>query len=77
MVFIWVWSFIGGLVIWYFSTVFSRSIAIGILVVILHTFCWIMFIQGFWLPLIPTLTSLVTIAASLAILKQKKDINFL
>ncbi|MDJ0679466.1 MAG: CHASE2 domain-containing protein [Xenococcaceae cyanobacterium MO_167.B52] len=77
MVFIWVWSFIGGLVIWYFSTVFSRSIAIGILVVILHTFCWIMFTQGFWLPLIPTLTSLVTMAASLAILKQKKDINFL
>ncbi|MDJ0649917.1 MAG: CHASE2 domain-containing protein, partial [Xenococcaceae cyanobacterium MO_188.B19] len=72
MVFIWVWSFIGGLVIWYFSTVFSRSIAIGILVVILHTFCWIMFIQGFWLPLIPSVISLITTAVSLVLLMRRK-----
>ncbi len=72
IVFIWCWSFIGGLIIWHFSTVFNRSIAIVILLIILYGFCWIMFIQGFWLPLIPTLIGLVTTAASLAVLRQRK-----
>lgn len=69
---IWCWSFLGGLIIWRFPTVLSKSITIGILLIIIYGFCWIIFIQGFWLPLIPSLIGLFTTAASLTLLRQRK-----
>ncbi|MGK7952469.1 MAG: CHASE2 domain-containing protein [Xenococcaceae cyanobacterium] len=71
-VFIWFCSFLGGVIIWRFSTVLTRSIAIGISIIILSSFCWIMFVRGFWLPLIPSFVNLFTTAIGLAVFGQRK-----
>ncbi len=70
--FIWFCSFLGGVIIWYFPTVLTRSIAIGISLIILSSFCWIMFVRGFWLPLIPSFVNFFTTASSLAVFGQRK-----
>lgn len=70
--FIFFWSLTGGLIMWRFSTRWNRNILIGILVISLYGCCWIIFIQGFWLPLIPSFFGLIITTASLLVLQHKK-----
>ena len=70
-VFIWFWSAIAGLTIWRFPTALHRNIAIGILAITLYGFCWVIFLQGVWLPLIPSSIGLAIIMLTLSILVQR------
>jgi CHASE2 domain-containing sensor protein len=56
---IWVWSLLGGFLVWRFQSGLHRGIAIatssGILVII----CFVVLLKGGWLPLVPALLVLV------------------
>ena len=62
---IWLWSFMGVFIIWRCRKPLNRNIATVILLMILYGSCWILFIQGAWLPLIPSALSLLTSGCSL------------
>lgn len=56
---IWVWSLVGGILVWYGRTrrlflVLAGGIALGIL----YLFCWGLLIQGIWAPLVPSVFAL-------------------
>ena len=66
LVWIWLWSFAGGAMIWILGRPLARSLALVSLSVILFFSCWLILIQGGWFPLIPALIS-IYITASLAV----------
>ncbi|MDJ0591158.1 MAG: CHASE2 domain-containing protein [Pleurocapsa sp. MO_226.B13] len=57
---VWLWSFTGGVIIWRFRKPLNRGITMGILAIALYGVCWLIFIQGGWLPLIPSVVGLFT-----------------
>lgn len=67
-----IYSLISGLVIWHFKTVQNRIIISVILLIILYIFCWIMFVRGFWLPLVPSAISSIITVVSLVVLRERK-----
>ena len=56
---IWVWSFVGGILVWYDRTKKLYLVLAGVMALgILYLFCWGLLIQGFWVPLVPSILAL-------------------
>jgi CHASE2 domain-containing sensor protein len=58
MLWIWGWSLLGGLLFWR-SPLFVRLGAVAIALLILSLLCFVLLIQGGWIPLIPSALALV------------------
>ncbi len=56
---IWSWSVVGGLLVWRFQSPRGLRIVIGVALVGLGGSCFFFFIQGVWLPIIPSVVALV------------------
>lgn len=67
LLWVWVWSTIGGLLLWRLRSRLALGLAIGISAVVLYQICLFALIKGGWLPLVPALLALVLTAVSLAI----------
>lgn len=55
---IWSWSFLGGLVVWRFRSSISLGIVISLLV-LLYVVCFNLLKKGIWIPLVPSALTLV------------------
>jgi CHASE2 domain-containing sensor protein len=72
IVWIWGWSFVGGLLVW-----FGRSSQLYLLLLqgsalgILFVLCYILFVQGNWVPLVPSALALVLTGSSVAFYSTK------
>jgi CHASE2 domain-containing sensor protein len=55
---VWFWSLAGGIVIWIWHSPLRRSLGIGVSGTILLGIYWLVMIQGGWLPLVPSASSL-------------------
>lgn len=53
-IWVWCWSLTGGVVIWFWRVPLLRSLAVSGSVAILTVVCWLGFIQGAWLPFVPS-----------------------
>jgi CHASE2 domain-containing sensor protein len=67
VVWIFVWSFAGGMLLWKFSLVSQQSLALGATVVVLYGCCWYALVQGFWIPLVPAAIALLVSSGTVAI----------
>lgn len=56
---IWIWSFMGGLLTWRISSQSSLVVAVGVTSGVLYLFCFGLLIWGFWVPFIPSSASLI------------------
>lgn len=57
---VWLWAIIGAGLAWSIRSLKWLLLAIGLVLVILHQICWLILIQGGWLPLVPSALSLVS-----------------
>jgi CHASE2 domain-containing sensor protein len=69
------WSAIGGLLGWHWQSFLRLGLASGIAVALLYGICWTMFLQGGWIPLVPSFLVLVTTGVSVAFLFSNKSIK--
>lgn len=53
MLWIWTWAAIGGALSWYFRWRLPLALAVGGMLAMLCLCCFLLFIQGIWVPLIP------------------------
>jgi CHASE2 domain-containing sensor protein len=56
---IWGWSFAGGALVWGWRKQLHRGVTIVGAIVILSGICYILLIQGSWVPLVPSALALV------------------
>lgn len=68
---IWSWSLTGGLLAWYIPRKTYLSIAVTIGTITLSGLCFILLIQGGWIPLVPPMIALVVTSAQFAYISQK------
>ncbi|NES84621.1 MAG: CHASE2 domain-containing protein [Moorea sp. SIO2B7] len=57
---VWCWSFVGGVIVWQFKKPISRNLGISLSLMILYGCCWVFLTWGGWLPLVPSVLALVT-----------------
>lgn len=70
------WSLLGGIIGWYLRRPLWLGVAIAVLLLLLFTSRWVVFLQAGWIPLIPSaiafiLASIITLLFSIQILKVK------
>jgi CHASE2 domain-containing sensor protein len=63
--FIWFWSFIGGVLAWRIRSVLYLILASSLTILVLYQVCLVIFNQGGWMPLIPSGLSLVATSSVL------------
>jgi CHASE2 domain-containing sensor protein len=68
---IWCWSLTGGLLAWYVRKIADLGIAVIIAVATLSGFCFFLLTQGGWIPLVPSMLSLVFTSAQFAYISKK------
>ncbi|MGK7941774.1 MAG: CHASE2 domain-containing protein [Crocosphaera sp.] len=61
LLWVWVWSLTGGLIVGTVPTPLYKGIAISIIVIVLWGTCWFLLIQGVWVPFIPALIGIIII----------------
>ena len=68
VIWIWLWSLAGSLLVWRFSSPLSAILGVGVAASLLYISCWIVLIvNGGWLPLVPSILVLVVTGSSIAI----------
>ncbi|MBH8564487.1 CHASE2 domain-containing protein [Nostoc sp. CENA67] len=67
MIWVWLWAFFVGILIEYWRSLISRALVVIIAIGILSGLCFLAFIQGGWLPLIPTILGLMLTAVCVVI----------
>lgn len=67
---IWIWSAMGGLIVWFFQNPLHRGIGLSVALITLYGVCWLAFIQGGWLPLIPSGLGIVATAGMVTIARR-------
>jgi CHASE2 domain-containing sensor protein len=65
---IWLWSSVGGVIAWHSRSLTRLALATAIALALLFSICWGLFLQGGWIPLIPTALSIFLTAIPLKIL---------
>ena len=73
VIWIWLWSVSGGLVVWRFSTPRSRGTVILAAMVGLGVISWIALIFGGWIPLVPAILALVITSSGIVIYQNLRD----
>ncbi|MBW4476056.1 MAG: CHASE2 domain-containing protein [Tolypothrix brevis GSE-NOS-MK-07-07A] len=71
VIWVWCWSMVGGIIAWYFRSPLHLGIAIACGLIILYGVCLYIFIQGVWIPLVPS--ALVFVTCSLIVTLYTKD----
>lgn len=61
------WSIVGGLLAWYYKQVLHVILAIAVTLVTLYGLCFLLLLQGGWVPLVPPALALLTTATSIVI----------
>ncbi|MDJ0732615.1 MAG: CHASE2 domain-containing protein [Nostocaceae cyanobacterium] len=56
---IFAWSFTGGVIIWCWRGKLHRGIGIGTSLLILYAACWLLFTKGGWIPLLPSVLAMI------------------
>jgi CHASE2 domain-containing sensor protein len=71
-IFVFGWSLVGGLVLWYGNrlSVSVQGLAVGVVAIALYGSCWLVFLWEGWLPLVPSAFGLGLTAASVKILSR-------
>ncbi len=67
---IWGWSVIGGLIAWQYRLPVQLGLASGIALVVLYGVCFVLLLQGGWVPLVPGSIALVVTASSMVVYKR-------
>jgi len=67
---IWGWAIIGGLIAWQYRLPVQLGLASGIALVVLYGVCFVLLLQGGWVPLVPGSIALVVTASSMVIYKR-------
>lgn len=67
---IWGWSFIGGLIAWQYRLPVQLWLASSIAVVVLYGVCFVLLLNGGWVPLVPGSIALVVTASAMVVYKQ-------
>ena len=69
-IFVWGWSIIGGLVLWFWRVPLSRSLATSCSLLILLVVCWFGFTQGAWLPFLPSVLGILLTGSSYLLVRK-------
>jgi CHASE2 domain-containing sensor protein len=69
------WSFIGGVMAWNLRSPVKLALATAIVLALLFSICWGLFLQGGWIPLIPAALAIVLTAVTLKIIFSNPDIQ--
>ena len=56
---IWGWSFVGGMVVFYRWQQWQQVLIVGTTLVVLYGCCFILFLYGGWVPLVPSVLTLI------------------
>ncbi|EAZ88807.1 CHASE2 domain-containing protein [Crocosphaera chwakensis] len=59
MLWIWVWSLTGGIIVWKVRRPLYKGIGISVAVVVLWGVCWFILLQGGWVPFVPSILAMV------------------
>lgn len=59
MIWIWVWSFAGGVIVWRLQSWTKIGLAAVVAITLLHGGCFVLLLQGGWIPLVPSALALV------------------
>lgn len=62
---IWGWSLVGSLLVWRYRSPLHRGVLLGAAMGVLYVVCFGLFIQGYWVPLIPSVLALVVSGGSI------------
>lgn len=65
---VWGWSLVGGLLAWRFRSLVYLGLAVGAALGILYGLCFVLLIQGAWVPLVPSALVLVATGGSVVAL---------
>jgi CHASE2 domain-containing sensor protein len=65
------WSVLGGLLAWKFHKPLNLGIAISLAISSLYGICWIVYLKGGWIPLIPSILALVLASITITCLYFK------
>lgn len=71
------WSFMGGLIVWRIRSSINVALITGLVIVLLYGSCFLLFLQGFWVPLVPSVL-IITISEIFIIFisyREKKKIQ--
>ncbi|MCH2232298.1 MAG: CHASE2 domain-containing protein [Crocinitomicaceae bacterium] len=60
LLWVWFWSLTGGVIVWRLRIPLSQGIAIAVAIVVLWGVCWLVLLQGGWLPFVPPLIVMVS-----------------
>lgn len=70
VVWIWGWSVVGGLIAWQYRLPVQLGLASSIAMIVLYGVCFVLLLQGGWVPLVPGSIALVITASSMVVYKQ-------
>ncbi|MBD2184545.1 CHASE2 domain-containing protein [Planktothrix sp. FACHB-1355] len=62
---IWGWSLVGGAIAWRIRGILSLGLVLIVAIVTLYGVCFFLFIQGSWVPLVPSCLALILTGASI------------
>lgn len=69
------WSIVGGLIVWRIRGAILVGVAIAVAIVILYGSCFLLFLQGTWVPLVPSVLVLTTISGILICYIQYRELQ--
>ncbi|MDZ8263859.1 CHASE2 domain-containing protein [Nostoc sp. ChiQUE01b] len=67
------WSFVGGLIVWRIRGAIRIGVAIFVAIAILYSSCFLLFIQGLWVPFVPSVLVLITITGIFIVYIQYQE----
>ncbi len=78
MLWVWGWSFVGGVLAWRFPSLLVLGVAGGASLGMLYGLCFSLMTQGSWVPLVPSALALVTTSGSVIayLIKQRMPLTF-
>jgi CHASE2 domain-containing sensor protein len=76
---IWVllWAFAGGTIVWLVPVPLYRGFAFGLGILILYGACWLILVNGGWIPLVPAILGFVGTGVGVAALTALRSSRFL
>jgi CHASE2 domain-containing sensor protein len=76
-IWVFIWAFTGGAIVWLLPVSLYRGLAFGLGILILYGACWLILVNGGWIPLVPAVLGFVGAGASVAALTALLSSRFL
>lgn len=64
------WSIVGGVLVWYCKQFLRLALAIAVTLIALYGSCWVILLFGGWVPLVPSVLTLVITVTSIVIYRH-------